>query len=62
MRVSGKAERIHLRFDAPKDGIEIGYVGSHLPTKGRSKNNFRFSSHGFDGVVPFGEDAVRCDA
>lgn len=29
----GKAERIHLRFDAPKDGIEIGYVGSHLPTK-----------------------------
>ena len=30
--------------------------------KGRSKNNFRFSLHGFDGVVPFGEEAVRCDA
>ena len=29
----GEAERIHLRFDAPKDGVEIGYVGSHLPTK-----------------------------
>ena len=30
--------------------------------KGRSKNNFRFSLHEFDGVVPFGEEAVRCDA
>ena len=30
--------------------------------KGRRKNNFRFSLHGFDGVVPFGEEAVRCDA
>ena len=30
--------------------------------RGRSKNNFRFSLHGFDGVVPFGEEAVRCDA
>ena len=29
----GEAERIHLRFDAPKIEIEIGYVGSHLPTK-----------------------------
>ena len=28
----GKAERIHLRFDLPKDGV-FGYVGSHLPTK-----------------------------
>ena len=29
----GKAERIHLRFDASKSEIEIGYVGPHLPTK-----------------------------
>ena len=29
----GEAERIHLRFDAPEDGVEIGYVGSHLPTQ-----------------------------
>ena len=29
----GEAERIHLRFDASKSEIEIGYVGSHLPTK-----------------------------
>ena len=31
-------------------------------SKGRSKNNFRFSLHGFDGVVPLGEKAARCDA
>ena len=29
----GMAERIHLRFDASKSEIEIGYVGRHLPTK-----------------------------
>ena len=28
---------------------------------GRRKNNFRFSSHRFDGVVPFGQGAVGCD-
>ena len=29
----GKAERIHLRFDASESKIEIGYVGRKLPTK-----------------------------
>lgn len=29
----GDAKRIHLRFDASKCEIEIGYVGPHLPTK-----------------------------
>ena len=30
--------------------------------KGRRKNRFRFSLHGFDGVVPFGQAAVTGDA
>ena len=29
--------------------------------KGRRKNNFRFSLHRFDGVVPFGQGAVGCE-
>ena len=29
---------------------------------GRRRNNFRFSLHGFDGVVPSGQDVVRCEA
>ena len=29
----GDAKRIHLRFDASKGEIQIGYVGPHLPTK-----------------------------
>ena len=32
------------------------------PAKGRRKNRFRFSLHGFDGVVPFGQAAVTGDA
>ena len=30
--------------------------------KGQRRNKFRFSLPGFDGVVPFGQEAVRCDA
>ena len=36
-------------------------IKNGCPPKGRRKNNFRFSSHRFDGVVPFGQGAVGCD-
>ena len=35
---------------------------ANAATKGRRKNRFRFSLHGFDGVVPFGQAAVTGDA
>ena len=31
-------------------------------SKGRRKITSVFRLHGFDGVVPFGQGAVRCDA
>ena len=46
-------------------GVDRGPQGAierRLRTKGRRKNRFRFSLHGFDGVVPFGQAAVTGDA
>ena len=48
----GKGGRIHLRVDAARRQVEIGYIGGHLPTK---KLIHRLAEYGANPIRPAAE-------